>query len=386
MRGERPRTVALLAKNAPQAVLQRDSSGLTPFHWLWIRFMSTLLSMEDQQQQDEDRAEERFDISVGFARHHELDGYNEFSILEQDDIETDLRLIRRLDPPVDFLRMRHIPEDVAKINTVDGHERVNDILDDLVQARTRYQQRSNDAAAVQSWTRIQAVTALFWTKVVSMLRATKSELIQTSLLVNDAGLVHAAFASQCCPPPIARLVALLFPQELVTADSSCRLPIHYAAQRKFHAWDWLREDGPFPAQTIVTAAGDLLRNESLQALRDAIALSPREAMRVADASDRLVIHHVIGTFVHACCQPARSSSDGAMEEIIGILRDLVSIYPECLSRRDGVSMLHPFLQSVACATEQAKDQMFIDEKNSLNITYVLLRENPAVLCSLLSRR
>jgi hypothetical protein len=170
------------------------------------------------------------------------------------------------------------------------------------------------------------------------------------------------------------------------ADESRRLPVHYAAQRKFHAWDWLREDGLSPAQTIVTAAGDLLRNESLQALRDAIELSPREAMRVADSSNRLVIHHVIGTFIHACCQPARSSSDGSLEEIIRILHDLVSIYPECLSRRDGVSKLHPFLQSVACATEQAKNQMFIDQKNSLNITYVLLRENPAVLCSLLPRR
>ena len=45
MRGERPRTVALLAKAAPEAVLKRDASGLTPFHWLWIRFISTLLAL-----------------------------------------------------------------------------------------------------------------------------------------------------------------------------------------------------------------------------------------------------------------------------------------------------------------------------------------------------
>ena len=40
MRGEPPRTVRLLAEAAPEAITQRDASGLTPMHWLWIRFVT----------------------------------------------------------------------------------------------------------------------------------------------------------------------------------------------------------------------------------------------------------------------------------------------------------------------------------------------------------
>jgi hypothetical protein len=43
MRGECTRTIALLSQAAPRAILKRDSKlGMTPMHWLWVRFVDTM--------------------------------------------------------------------------------------------------------------------------------------------------------------------------------------------------------------------------------------------------------------------------------------------------------------------------------------------------------
>mmetsp|Transcript_31432 Transcript_31432/g.65933 ORF Transcript_31432/g.65933 Transcript_31432/m.65933 type:complete len:446 (+) Transcript_31432:151-1488(+) len=101
MRGEPPRTVALLAKAAPEAIRKRDASGLTPFHWLWIRFISTLLDIEDGRLNS-------VTVSVKRTRKPRDDDGNDnsrpfsFSSMEQDDFEADLQLMRKIDPNVEF--------------------------------------------------------------------------------------------------------------------------------------------------------------------------------------------------------------------------------------------------------------------------------------------
>lgn len=370
MRGERPLTVALLAKAAPEAVQKRDASGLTPFHWLWIRFVSTMCAIAgDRGGAGGDNNANSITLRNNLQLPYEINHYNDFTAIEQGDFEADLRLIRRLDPPVDFLRMRHIPPEIAE--SAPSLQWVNRCMEVLVRVRDRFKNQAEGQE--HTWTRREAVVGLFWTKVVSLLQA--SNTLGPNMPVGASTLVHTAFASPCCLPPVARLVATLFPEELRAVDDRGRLPIHYAASRPWHAWDWPRGDG-----VNGRAAARLLRGETLAILRLAVDLSPKEALRVADRDNRLVLHVAIETFIKSCLHAApRSTDEGAMKDVLKMLRDLVALYPDSIHRRDGVTMLPPFLQATAVATEQEAQHAHGQEELPLSMTYALLRANPSVL-------
>ena len=249
MRGEPPRSIALLANAAPMAVLTRDVSGLTPFHWLWIRFVSALLALDN----------ERGETIVEARRNRpENNKYQDFASLERGDFYADLNLIRKLDPSVDFLRMRHIPPELLgdESNAFQWADGVSKVL---ATTRERYLQEHDQTT--MSWTRREAVTSLFWNKVVSMLKAAATTTNQGS----DFYLVHAALACPSCPPPVAQMVCALFPEELsIQEESTGRLPLHYAACRTWHQWDWPRAaDTEATSTTSEPAASQLLRRNPL---------------------------------------------------------------------------------------------------------------------------
>lgn len=363
MRGERPRTVALLADAAPSAVLCRDASGLTPFHWLWIRFISTLMAM------DEDGRSFTVQISTNKSTIGN-NKYSEFALIEQGEFDVDLPLIRRLDPPVDFLRMRHIPMEVAfDVAILDWCDRSVEILQRIRERHYHFEVGTDDDTI--TWTRQETVISLFWTKVVSLLEAAGRSL--NELDSAEAFLVHTAFATPCCLPSVAYLVALLFPGELSMTDRFGRLPIHYAAARPWHSWDWPRSEGAYehPAQR-------LLAHETLDVLRVAIRLSSSLAARVADSDNRIPLHLVVDTFVKACTLATRATKGGVMTAMIQILHDLLRLYPESLQRRDGVTKLYPFQQAAATATS-IHTEACIHEELHLTISYELLRENPSLV-------
>ena len=369
MRGERPRTVALLAKAAPEAVFKRDSTGLTPFHWLWIRFVSTLLALDEDRRGGEEMC---VLLKANVPIPYETSRYDEFATIEQGDFDADLQLIKRLDPPVDFLRMRHIPVEVS--GTANCFRYANRSFDVLQRIRQRYECRGDKED--QLWTRQEVIISLFWTKAVSLLQA--SNAAQPGMMPSGERIfVHTAFASTCCFPPAARLAARLFPEELWMRDLRGRLPIHYAASRSWHSWDWPPENSSSEG-----AAARLLGGESLSALRVAMDLSPRLAMSVVDTGNRLVLHHAIEAFVQACSQPSRYICTSLIDEMHEILLDLVRANPDSLSRRDGHSMLYPFLEAAAVATE-SRTQAYVHDELPLSITYILLRQNPTILAGCL---
>jgi hypothetical protein len=360
MRGERPGTVRLLASSAPDSVARRDATGLTPFHWLWIRFVSRLLAME------EDRRDVMFSISTTFPLSYETNHYNDFTAIESGDFDRDLPLIRRLDPPVDFLRMRHIPVEVSeRSGGLEWAQRTSTVL-----KRIREQRFKTTLIGTENrvWTRQEAVVSLFWTKVVSLLQVFNRT--DADGPIGNSVLVHASFACPCCPPPVAYLVASLFPKELVERDGRGRLPIHYAACRPWHTWDWPREDG----MTESTAAA-LLRGETLSTIHAALQISPPYTVRVADGDNCLVLHHIIRSFVRANSSPASSMALCITEDMLELLRVLIRCYPLSLGRRDGVTMLYPFLQATALAAEAHLH----NEALPISITFELLRENPSIL-------
>ena len=370
MRGERPRTVAILAKTAPEAVFKRDATGLTPFHWLWIRFISTLLALDEDRRGGE---ELKIHLRTNMPVFYECSRYDEFATIEQGDFDADLHLIKRLDPPVDFLRMRHIPVEVS--GSDDCFRWANQSYEVLSKIRKRYLKRSENEE--QAWTRQEVIISLFWTKSVSLLEA--SNVAQPGIMpAGDFIFVHTAFASSCCLPPSALLVARLFPEELKLRDLRGRLPIHYAACRQWHEWDWPRNDS-----SNDVAAARLLRGESLDVFRVAIDLSPCESMIVSDNDHRLVLHCAIETFVRACCQRPHiiSATGTSIQSLLSTLLTLIRCNPDSLQRRDGRTMLFPFLEAAAVASEYRTPTCNHDEI-PLSITYVLLRQNPAIFSEL----
>lgn len=355
MRGERPRSIALIAQAAPQGVLKRDANGLTPFHWLWIRFVGTILAVKEGR-------EATVTIRLATLPRQEEDSntrrYRNFTSLEQGDSERDLQLIRRMDPPVDFLRMRHIPTEVQDdIQSLQWAERSAAMLQVI---RERFQ--GLEADVLSTWSRLEIVMSLFWTKTVSLLEA--AQTASGECPGQRFRLVHTAFGSPCCVPAVARIAATLFPDELSQVDANGRLPIHYAARRSWQVWDWPRADG----LTEPTAA-TVLQYESLRVLQTAIQLSSPLALRVSDKDGCLVLHLVIETFAAAC---TKSPSTASTDVMLQVLDDLVRLFPESLQRRDGKTKLYPFLQAIALATDET-------DKGCLSLAYTLLRNNPTLL-------
>ena len=375
MRGESPRTISLLAHAAPTAVLKRDASGLTPLHWMWIRFVSTLLMLEDKG----DTTTLELEQQAGLC------DYTAYWFMEKGDFFADLNLIRRLDTPVDFLRMRHIPPELYEGNAAETW--ASRSIEALTDVRTRrlaqsQQQLPEDAegdavnARMLDWTRVEAVTSLFWTKVVSLLKSaaeTTPQFQQSPTFF----LAHTAFATPACPPPVAEIACQLFPDGLSQRDDEGKLPLHHAATRKWHAWDWRSETG------VDSAAGKLLRGESIQLLELALTHSPANAAKISDDSGRLVLHHVIDTFVHACS--SRMMDKTIVKSMLDVVRQLLQLNPESLEQRDGQTKLYPFLQATAAATKYGTGPLSISypvpspDELSMSIAYLLLRENPALI-------
>jgi len=375
MRGESPRTIHLLANAAPTAVMKRDAAGLTPLHWMWIRFVSTLLMLEDKGD----------NTILEFEQQSGLCDYTAFWFMEKGDFFSDLNLIRRLDPPVDFLRMRHIPPDLYEDHSAEKWALRSVEL--LAHVRTRrlaqrQLQQHDDAegddvnANMLEWTRAEAVTSLFWTKVVSLLKSA----CRTAPHYQEGQkffLAHTAFATSSCPPHVAEISCQLFPEELSQRDHQGKLPLHHAATRKWHAWDLRNEGG------AESAACKLLRGESLHLLETALFCSPPQAAKVTDDSGRLVLHHIIDTFVQACS--SRMMDNSVAKNMLNILWQLLQLNPESLEQRDGQTKLYPFLQATAAATEHgipSSPNVYpipSPDELSISITYLLLRENPSLV-------
>uniref|UniRef100_A0A6U3C4K4 Uncharacterized protein n=1 Tax=Entomoneis paludosa TaxID=265537 RepID=A0A6U3C4K4_9STRA len=363
MRGERPRSVALIANAAPNAVLKRDATGLTPLHWLWARFVSSLLALD--RLGDDTTVE---DLRV--IRDPNANRYSAFASLEQGDFELDLQLIKRMDPPVDFLRMRHIPIDVL------GPSDSAQWADLVVELLQYLRERSSGGTEWTShtWSRRECVVALFWTKVVSLIEA--SIRATQDVPIGNSVLVHSAFGSPACLPAVARIVACLFPEELAKPDERGRLPIHYAVCRPLHEWDWPRDNN-----ANESAPAQLLRQETLQIIGAALDLSPQHVLTVRDNEGRLPLHDMIDNLCQASMRfpPTRDN----VNDILNVLNNVVEQYPASLQCRDGRSKLYPFLQAATAENNHSSGTSSIPTNPAydlgLSISFQLLRENPFIM-------
>ncbi len=311
-----------------------------------------------------------------------------FSSLEQDNFEADLHLLRRIDPTVDFLRMRHIPTEVQETSeALPWAERSATVLkgvrDRLASVAGRRREESEDANEdnddnIVVLNRLEAITTLFWIKVVSLLKAVATqECSCQDDNDEDLLLVRTAFESRCCPPLVARIVALLYPEKVSMPDTDGRLALHYSAMRPWHAWEWPREDG-----TSDSASSKLLHLESASLLRNAMSLSSVEAAKQTDKYGRLPIHYMISTCIEACCASGRSCSEDPLMEMLEILGFFIKLNPTSLGVTDPRSQLLPFLQASAEGTKAKNNNSnasSIHDELPLSIVYLLLRQDPSLI-------
>ena len=310
-----------------------------------------------------------------------------FSSLEQDNFEADLQLMRRIDPTVDFLRMRHIPMEVQEASeALQWAERSATVLKgvrDRLESRVRVESENanevnNNNAVVLN--RLEAITTLFWIKVVSLLKAVATKECSNCQdhLLGDQHLVRTAFEDGCCPPLVARIVALLYPREFSQPDANGRLALHYSAMRPWHAWEWPREDG-----TSDSAPSKLLNLESASLLRNAMSLSSVEAAKQEDNTGRLPIHYMISTCIQACCASGRSCSEDPLMEMLEIIGYFVKLNPSSLGVCDPQTRLLPYLQASAESTKainnNSSNTSSIHDELPLSIVYLLLRQDPSLV-------
>lgn len=395
MRGEPPQSVALLAQAAPTgeflpgrsrplekglctnyflliltAVHTRDASGLMPTHWLWVRFVSSLVVLEEGGRGSDDT------VTLEIP-HVEADSvissYTEFASFEQGDLEADLLVIRRLDPSVDFLRMRHIPLEVlGDEDSLRWATRTSEILSHV---RRRHAERITDGSTTGEsvsivWTRREAVASLFWTKLVSLLEAARE--VGDQQPKGEDILVHTAFANACFLPSVARLAAILYPEEMQMQDERGCLPLHYAAGREWHNLDW-----PPEGEGDGTRPSGLFHMETLLGLRTAMELSADTAASVVDNSGRLPLHHMVEAFARATNRREHSKP---IQEMLDLLIAMVRLHPDALHRRDGLTKLIPCFQATATATEECmRGTHTFSPELHLSIPFVLLRENPTLI-------
>ena len=143
MRGECTRSIALLSQNAPWSVLRRDVKlGLTPLHWLWVRFVDRIVERFGEEgctNIDDDKSDEDMKIDlnddgmsdnaddlggISFGNRSSFTSTNNTEILPGDlrsgnghihfDLEYHIRT-EAIDPPVHYTRMRHIVPEYLKL-------------------------------------------------------------------------------------------------------------------------------------------------------------------------------------------------------------------------------------------------------------------------------
>jgi hypothetical protein len=350
------------------AIHTRDASGLMPTHWLWVRFVSSLVALERGGRGSDDTV--TLDVPQQSAA--TTSSYTEFAVFERGDLETDLLVIRRLDPSVDFLRMRHIPLEVlGEGDSLRWAERTAEILAHVRSRHAQIVASEGTGGSQVVWTRREAVASLFWTKLVSLLEASRH--VGDWQPQGKNSLVHTAFANDCFLPAVTRIVATLFPQEMHMQDERGRLPLHYAAARKWHSLDWPPEG---LAESAAARPSRLFRMETLNILKMAMELSGDDAASVVDSDGRLPLHYMVETFVDSSNRRAWNQPVLAM---LDLMAAMVQLFPDALRQQDGVTGLFPCFQATATATSCTQGSDSFTPEIHLTIPFMLLREDPTLI-------
>lgn len=156
-------------------------------------------------------------------------------------------------------------------------------------------------------------------------------------------LLHSACAVSC-PLAVVRLACQNDPSSLNTLHAG-HLPLHYAASRTGYR------------ATVPVGVSREVRTMVEPSPAMEVASKFVQATRVVDAHFQLPLHIAIDTV-------KRTNDDEAT-----VVTELLRLYPDSLERRDGKTMLYPFLQAAK------------GPNASLNMTFMLLHKHPTLVSS-----
>jgi len=315
--------VSLLLDSCYQAGAVTDRCGLTPICWVWIRFV------------------------IDINNRGELGG----DLINDPRRQLRVRVSNRRFIPTNYVQLH---EAVTK----EISNSMKDIKDVSHSNRTRHPSSLLINSALDN-------TEL-WNKLAVLLpcaaKATEANSSKTSLSIcvgqNNWSPLHAAsFIS--CPRAVLLLALEHLPNEVKKKDVYGNLPIHYATARQGYT-----RNVPIGATLV---AKEIIERS---ALFDLLPLWPKSAS-VTNANKQLPLHLAIDEEKqsHLLERGGRRKSLSEIEAQImasPVLCLLLS-YPEALYRRDGVTKLYPFMQAA------------VGDGSSLNMTFMLLKENPAII-------
>ncbi|GFH61667.1 hypothetical protein CTEN210_18143 [Chaetoceros tenuissimus] len=457
MRGECTRTIDLLSKEAPLAVFMRDAKyGLTPLHWLTVRFIDIMVekfgtSYDVEEEEDhvhhvhistldlEQLQVEQFMSTSGNANLKQ-DQDSKSSYLSS--IDFDLEYHRRteaIDPPVDYMRMRHILSDHMELEEV-MMKRVSTVLKKV---RSRHRRimlqcmRFKENAATTSDKEVSAcaqgtsttgcpfhavasvqdddtkrcpfkcpfvqdsyplspelmgseesklreeqMISLFWAKVTSLLNA--SAFVQMNKDGNETESNQS--------------LEVIDDETIFTLHMSClpHIPISIVrlcmslypeqlAQRDSNGLLPLHHvakrplyAGEFQASRKTESTFSVtssITNESSRILSLVLENSPREASLTNDSQSRLPFHYAIESRVTSFCEEECNEED-AFDATMGDLNLMIQKCPEVVEKKDGETGLYPFMQATAAASSAKNGK--VNGSLALSVAYSLLLKNPSL--------
>ena len=461
MRGECTRTIDLLSKEAPLAVFMRDAKyGLTPLHWLTVRFidiMAEKFGIAHDVEEEEDHHDnvstldleqlqvEHFMSTSGNANLKQ-DQESESSYLSSIDFDFEYhRRTEGIDPPVDYMRMRHILSDHMELEEV-MMKRVSTVLK-RVRSRHRrimlqFMKFKEEATATshkevsvcaqgtstagcpfravasvqdddakrcpfkcpfvqdsyplspelmgseESKLREEQMISLFWAKVTSFLNA--SAFVQMN---KDGKETHSNQG-----------IEVIDDETIFTLHTSClpHIPISIV---------WLcmslypeqltqsNSNGLLPLHHVAQRplyAGEIqalrktestfsvtssITKESSKILSLVLENSPREASLTYDNQSRLPFHYAIESRVMSVCEEDCDQEE-AFDTIMGDLNLMIQKRPEVVEKKDGKTGLYPFMQATAAASSSTNGK--VNGSLALSVAYSLLLKNPSLAITQLS--
>ena len=433
-----------------KAVNMLDHRGLTPLHWLWIRLLkeydsiSSLISDKkvkckekiklqhyNQSINDQLKLKLQFHL-IKMINQESNPQYNSHLMNSLADSQvfdkTYFYAMKKLDTPLDFRQMRHLPTEYDLIDpacakaTLFILERIFSKSAMNVQTG-EYPSKQSLIKDLHSYEKVEIMIILFWMKVECMLKAAaQDELINNNANVTQSFdrpffLVHAAASLKCCPPSLLFISLSLRPEQLSMTDHLGNLPLHYAASRPTHCWEisssnqnsfqnqnshftssenpnslhstsegFLEDDtsvdndsGQCPYFTTFEFGESLIMEESSLPL--VLSHSCPKASRTYNHKFQLPLHIAINNIIngYASFSTSPPPPSSPMHHYyqkqscrpLAYLEPLIKSFPEALQRRDGVTKLYPFMQAAATATDAMtkKKQSYDSSSSSTSTLY-----------------
>ena len=421
MRNENERIIKLLTNHENKydflndMQFENDGLYLSPLYWLWIRFISNSFSVvnattgnatlasttstsntnaDNNYESDDDNDDARHSFPFPFDGLSINDRKNYLNLDTQpqaqsneDEIDIDYyNWIQTNDPSEDYRHMRFIPNHYNDINEPSAKF--------ITRVLLQIQQKINNFKTATSFTTLQQLyeyynltdieikIILFWRKVLFYLHHSNT----TGCYINAKGtnnkrqkiekksnnnILHTIATTRSCPISIFKIAFSLYPTSIQQQDSYNRLPLHYACMLYYNPTTSLFTNQQQQRQWYNNNSNNqysILQQQHRQNsdtnehdlnIINYIALKYPHGIKVHDVYFRLPIHYALENINN---QNMHNHTDYNYIFYTTIMYNLISHFPTCLERRDGIFKLYPFMIVATSDVSSVNDKYALDSQ------------------------